>query len=225
MLCVTMLAASLAAPAMAASRSKLDDRVRDVTQYFDGVQKDPEKSVPAEILSKAEGLIIMRSYKAGFIVAVSAGGGVAIAKNRTTGKWGPVGFLKSGEGSFGFQAGGERCDLIMVLMDTNGLKVLTDPNFKLGVDIKATIGPRSEGEQANFKTDKTPVLVYGDTRGVFGGASVQTGGIVPDSGDNEDYYGKELTMTEILVGDQVKPTKTAKALAKKIEDYAKRAAK
>ena len=67
----TMLLASLGTPAFAASKNKLDARVRDLTDYFATVQRDPSKAVPAEILSKAEGIVIMRNYKAGFIVGLS----------------------------------------------------------------------------------------------------------------------------------------------------------
>jgi lipid-binding SYLF domain-containing protein len=221
----TILAASIAVPALAESKHKLDARVRDLTDYFETVQKDTDNAVPAEILSKAEGVIIMRTYKAGFIFGVSGGHGVAIVKNKTTGKWGPVGFLKGGEGSFGFQAGGQRSDMIILLMNSDGVKALTDPNLKLGVDIRATAGPKSVGDQANLKTDMTPVLIYSDTRGAYGGASLQTGGVFPDSGENKKYYGKKLSMAEIVVDDKVEPTEAAKLLGDKIEEYAKPAKK
>lgn len=221
----TMLAASIAVPALAESKNKLDARVRDLTDYFEKVQKDKDTAIPAEILSKAEGMIIMRTYKAGFIVGVAGGHGVALVKNKDTGKWGPIGFVKSGEGSFGFQAGGQRSDMVLVLMNSQGVKVLTNPNFKIGADVSATVGPKSGGGQANFETDKTPVLVYSDTKGAYGGASLETGGIFPDSGDNEDYYGKKLNMTEIIVDGKVEPTEAAKLLAGKIEECAKPAKK
>jgi lipid-binding SYLF domain-containing protein len=216
-----ILAASPAAPAFAASKNKLDARVRDLTDYFGSVQRDASKAVPAEILSKAQGMIIMRNYKAGFIVGVSGGSGVAIVKDKATGEWGPIGFVKAGEGSFGFQAGAQRNDLILVLMNSAGLKVLTDPNLKIGVDVRATVGPKSAGDQANFKTDDTPVLVYGDTRGLFGGAAIETGGVFPDAGDNEEYYGQKLSMSDILTGGKAKPTEAAKALGAKIQESAK----
>ena len=221
----TILAASIAVPALAESKNKLDARVRDLTDYFEKVQKDKDTAIPAEILSKAEGMIIMRTYKAGFIVGVAGGHGVALVKNKDTGKWGPIGFVKSGEGSFGFQAGGQRSDMVLVLMNSQGVKVLTTPNFKIGADVSATVGPKSGGGQANFETDKTPVLVYSDTKGAYGGASLETGGIFPDSGDNEDYYGKKLNMTEIIVDGKVEPTEAAKLLAGKIEECAKPAKK
>ena len=67
LLLATGLATILVAPVLAESKNKLEARVRDLTDYFDSVQKDSEKAVPAEILSKAQGLVIMRNYKAGFI--------------------------------------------------------------------------------------------------------------------------------------------------------------
>src|SRR3974390_1069952 len=89
-----MLVVSLALPAMAASKKKLDARGRDLTDYFESVQKDKDNAVPAEILQKAVGLVVMRTYKAGFIVGLEGGPGGAIVTNNTTGKWAPVGFLK-----------------------------------------------------------------------------------------------------------------------------------
>jgi lipid-binding SYLF domain-containing protein len=221
----TVLVVSLALPALAASKNKLDARVRDLTDYFESVQKDKDNAVPAEILHKAVGLVIMRTYKAGFIVGLEGGHGVAIVKNKTTGEWGPVGFLKAGEGSFGFLAGGQRSDMILVLMNSKALNLLTDPSFKIGVDVRATAGPKSAGAAASLNTEDSPVLTYSDTKGVYGGASVQTGGLFPDSGDNEDYYDKKLTMSEILVDGKVQPTDAAKQLAAKIQEYAKPPAK
>jgi lipid-binding SYLF domain-containing protein len=143
------LAAASVITTVAASKNKLDARVRDLTDYFASVQQDASKAVPAEILSKAEGLVIMRNYKAGFIVGISGGHGVALLKDKS-GTWGPVGFVKAGEGSFGFQAGAQRNDLILVLMNKEGVSVLTDPNLKLGVDIRATVGRRARGTRQIF---------------------------------------------------------------------------
>jgi len=221
--CFGVLFTALALSTIAASKNKLDSRVRDLTDYFESVQHDSSKAVPAEVLSKAEGLVIMRNYKAGFIIGLSGGHGVAMTKNKTTGTWGPVGFVKAGEGSFGFQAGAQRNDLILVLMNSEAVSLLTNPNLKLGVDVRATVGPKSAGDQANFKTDNTPVLVYGDTRVLFGGAAIETGGLFPDGGDNEEYYDQKLSMSDILTGEKVQPTPAAKLLADKIEQSAKAA--
>ena len=77
MFLAAVLAGSLALPAFAESKNKLDSEIRDLADYFETVQKEAQNAVPAEILSKAQGIIIMRNYKAGFIVGVSGGSGVS----------------------------------------------------------------------------------------------------------------------------------------------------
>jgi lipid-binding SYLF domain-containing protein len=69
--------------------------------------------------------------------------------------------------------------------------------------------------------EKPSVLVYGEWRGLYGGACLQTGWLLPDSAANTKYYGKELTMREILVDGQAEPTEAAKSLVSKIEQYSK----
>ena len=179
------------------------------------------KPFPQKFSVKPKVSSLCETTKPGFIVGVSGGRGVAIVKNKATGSWGPVTFLKAGEGSFGFQAGAQRNDMILVLMNKDAISLLTNPNLKLGVDVRATVGPKSAGDQANLKTDDTPVLVYGDTRGLFGGAAIETGGLFPDEGDNEDYYGQKLSAADILTGGKVEPTPAAKQLAEKIEQFAR----
>ena len=51
-----LLLTACALASVAASKNKLDSRVRDLTDYFEKVQQDSSKAVPADILSKAEGL-------------------------------------------------------------------------------------------------------------------------------------------------------------------------
>ena len=102
-------------------------------------------------------------------------------------------------------------------------------------DVNLGVGSGSHGAQTAtvlkgveaVLLDERPdyLLIYGDTKGVYGGASLQTGGLFPDSGDNQEYYGKKLTMSEILVGGKVEPTEAAKLLGNKIEEYGKPATK
>jgi hypothetical protein len=85
------LAVGVAVPALAASGNKLDAEVRDLTDYFETVQKDRTKAVPAQILSKAEGIIIMRNYKAGFIIGAAGGVGCHHGQEHDYEQMGPGG--------------------------------------------------------------------------------------------------------------------------------------
>ena len=218
--------AALAVSVQAASKEKIDLQIRERIVAFARMQQDPEKLVPPEILRKAEGLVLLERVKAGFIFAYEGGGGVAIVKDKKSGKWGPVAVLKAGDASLGFQAGGQKSFVVLVLMNATGTRLLIDSNMKIGVDARATAGPHSAGADANLSTDETPVLVYSDVGGLFAGASIQGGALVPDNKANETYYGQPLiTMKEILFDQKVKSTEAAQELARKIEEYSKPAKK
>lgn len=210
----------------AASQEDIDLQIRERTASFVGMQQDPEKLVPPEILQKAEGLVLLERVKAGFIFAYEGGGGVAVVKDKKTGKWGPAAVLKAGNASFGFQAGGQKSFVVLVLMNATGTRLLIDSNMKIGVDARATAGPHTAGADASLTTDETPVLVYSDVGGLFAGASIEGGALVPDNKANASYYGQPLiTMKEILFDQKVKSTEAAQELARKIEEYSKPAKK
>ena len=65
------------------------------------------------------------------------------------------------------------------------------------------------------------VLVFDDRRGLYAGAAIKGGGIVPDDQANRIYYGDFLSMHDILVEQKVEPTPAAKVLAKRIAEGSK----
>ena len=216
----TVLAASLGLPVLATTKEKLDSRVSELAGYFQSVQSDPATAVPAEVLQKAEGLVIMHGYRGGLVLGYAGVKGLVIVKNKTTGQWGPVAFVRGAEGTFGFQGGGEQMDFVLALMNTNALETFTVTGMRPGAGARATAGYKSTGDQAYYNCEKPSVLVYGQWQGFYGGACLQSGWLVPDSGANKKYYGKELTMREILMDGQVEPTEAAKGFASKIEQFA-----
>src|SRR5712691_7160361 len=105
--------------AQAVDRFELDQRVRTLSAKFESLQRQPDKSIPAEILRKAQGVILLDRTKAGFIFAYQGGGGVALARDPKTQEWSPVAFASANEASLGFQIGGEQNFFVILLMNTN----------------------------------------------------------------------------------------------------------
>jgi len=217
----TVLAACLTLPVLATTKEKLDSRVGELAGYFQAVQSNPATAVPAEVLQKAEGLVIMHGYRGGLVLGYAGGEGLVIVKDKTTGQWGPVAFVRGAQGTFGFQGGAEQTDFVLALMNTNALETITSAAMSPGAAARATAGDKSAGDQAYYTFEKGSVLVYGQWQGLYGGACLQSGWLVPDSGANKKYYGKELTPREILMDGQVEPTEAAKGLASKIEQFAR----
>ena len=207
--------------ALAIGKSELDDRVRMLTAKFEALQQKPDKAVPAEILRQAKGVILLDRTKAGFIFAYQGGGGVAMVRDSTGGKWSPVAFLSANEASLGFQIGGEQNFYVILLMNTNAVRLLTESTFEFGGEARGTAGDASAGAEGKVTPVERPVLVYDERQGLYGGAAIKGGAISPDQEANRIYYGQFLTMKDILFDQKVKPTDAASTLAGKIAEYSK----
>lgn len=200
---------------------ELDNRIRTLTAKLETLQEKPEKGIPADTLQKAKGIVLMDRTKAGFIFAYQGGGGVAMVKDEKTDKWSPAAFLTANEASLGFQVGGQQSFIVILLMNTNSTRLLTDPNFQFGGEARGTAGDSSAGVEGKVAPQESSVLVYDDRRGLFGGAAIQGGSVAPDDTANAVYYREAVTMGDILFGQKVKPTDTAAALAEKLTAYSK----
>src|SRR5712671_4921941 len=75
--------------------------------------------------------------------------GKGVASCRTPKGWSAPAFFTIGGGSFGLQIGGEAVDLVMLIMNKDGMDNLLSSNFKLGADASAAAGPVGRHASAN----------------------------------------------------------------------------
>jgi len=206
--------------ARAIDKAELDNRIRLLTGKFEALEQKADKKIPAELLAKAQGIILMDRTKAGFVFAYQGGGGLAMVKNPKTKLWSPVAFMSANEGSLGFQIGGEQTFFAILLMDTNATRILTEPTFELGGEARGTAGDQTGAAEGVVPSGQPPVLVFSDRKGLYGGASLKAGAISPDERANITYYGQAATVADILFGDKVKPSEAAQELAAKLNELA-----
>ncbi len=200
------------------SNEKLDLRIRRSAERLIEMQTQPGKRIPADLLSRARGIIILHKVKAGLVVGGEAGNGVALVRDKTTGAWSAPAFLSSAEGSYGLQIGAQESTLVLLLMNETGLKPLLGGSVDIGVDVAATAGPFDEGGKIDTTTIKAPILVYSSAGGLFAGAAFKGGGILPAQKNNEMFYGR--SMNDILFDPSVRPNATGQHLIDVIETYA-----
>jgi lipid-binding SYLF domain-containing protein len=103
--------------------------------------------------------------------------------------------------SFGFQAGGQSTDLVLVAMTKDGFQHLLHDKVKLGGDASVAAGPVGRNTNANTtEIGDAAFLSYSRNKGVFAGIDL-TGDVVnQNQGDTDLYYGKHLTYEQILSG-------------------------
>ncbi len=224
LLLLPVLLASLASPVFAnpfkKSDAQLDQRIRRSAERFVNMQVKPGKRIPAELIARARGIIILHKVKAGFLVGGEAGNGVALVRDKRTGLWSAPAFISSAEGSYGLQIGAQGSTIVLLLMNETGLKPLLGGTVDVGVDVAATAGPFDEGAKIDTTTIKDPILVYATAGGLFAGAAFKGGAILPAKKHNEVYYGQ--TMNDILFNPAIRPTPTGRHLIDVIETYAGR---
>lgn len=212
----SLLILAFAATALAVNSGELDNRIRTLTAKFEAMQQKPDKSIPSETLRKARGIVLLDRTKAGFIFAYQGGGGVALVKDTKSDAWSPAAFLGANEASLGFQIGGEQTLFVILFMDTNSTRLLTEPKVEFGGEARGTAGDSTASTEGIVTPPEPSVLVYTDREGLYGGAAIKGGAISPDDTANRIYYGQDLTMKDILFGHKVKPTDAALTLAGKI---------
>jgi SH3 domain-containing YSC84-like protein 1 len=195
------------------------DRLQTSSTILSQIMSAPDRAIPDSIMSGAKCIaIIPSSMKASFIFGANYGKGVATC--RTEKGWSSPTFFKLTGGSFGFQAGGQASDLVLIIRTDDGMKQLLHSKFKLGADASAAAGPVGRDAQASTDlTMRAQVLTYSRARGLFLGVSLSGGVIKQDDADTQAFYGKDWTYYSLLNG-QVPPPKDADVLLNMVERYA-----
>jgi len=185
--------------------TKATKRVESAATVLDEIQGAPDQGIPEEVLGSAECVAVIPTLlKGGFIFGGRYGKGVASC--RTPKGWSAPAFFTIGGGSFGLQIGGEAVDLVMLIMNKDGMKNLLSSNFKLGADASAAAGP--VGRHASANTDwkmRAQVLTYSRARGAFAGLELSGAVIKQDKDSTRDFYGRMVPFKTSLEGDVEAP--------------------
>jgi lipid-binding SYLF domain-containing protein len=217
-------AAALAQAQDQPRESKASDRVQAAADVLNEIQGAPDSGIPQEVLSRAECVAVVPSMlKGGFIVGAKYGRGLASC--RTPKGWSTPAFFMVEGGSFGFQIGGQAVDLVMLIMNNEGMRHLLADKFEIGADASVAAGP--VGRHAEGNTDWTmraQVLTYSRARGVFAGVSLNGAVLKQDKDSTREFYGHMMTSKAALTGE-VEPTPAANAFLTTLSKWAQEAAK
>ena len=82
-------------------------------------------------------------------------------------------------------------------------------------------GGSSSGAVGETFTEEPPMLVFGESKGLYGGATIKGGSVASDDQANQTYYGQFYSIKDLLFENKVKPSETAVEFAKKLEEAAK----
>src|SRR5207249_1983252 len=100
----------------------------------------PEKGVPEDTWNRAECVAVIPGLKkTAFVIGSEFGKGVISCRSGQT--WSAPVFLELQKGSAGFQVGAEQIDLVLLMMNRQGVEKLLDNKVNLGADASVAAGP------------------------------------------------------------------------------------
>lgn len=204
---VLALAAALLLPSLSFAQEsvKLEDRIDAAHAVLHELMATPDKSIPFDIAAKAKCVAVIPAFKKGaFVVGAQYGQGVATC--RTASGWSAPVFIQITGASFGFQAGGQSTDLVLVGTNHRSMDDLLKDKVKLGGDIAVAAGPVGRNSQAaTTELANAEFLTYSRSRGLFAGVDL-TGDVVnQNGGDTAKYYGRDIPYREVLSGSVPTP--------------------
>ena len=213
-LAIALLMLSLATFAFAESgRPATEDRLQAAGTVLHEIMAAPDKGIPSEVLADAKCIAVIPDMgKGGFIVGGEHGRGVVTC--RTKNGWSEPAFISIGGGNFGFQAGAQSVDLVLLFMNHAGVQKLLSSKFELSGEASAAAGP--VGRHASAGTDwkmNTEALSYSRTKGLFAGIAVDGAVIQQDNDSTRAFYGKNVPFAKTLSGDVHAPAETDAFLA------------
>jgi lipid-binding SYLF domain-containing protein len=196
-LALSLLLVSAAAAAAPPEVTRTEDAVRVLNE----IMAAPDKRVPDAMLSKAEAIAVIPDViKAGFVVGGRHGRGL-LSVRAPDGTWSNPTFVSLTGGSFGFQAGVQSTDVVLVFRSRRGVDSVVNGKFTLGADAAVAAGP--VGRNANASTDaqlKAEIYSYSRSRGLFAGVALDGAVLSIDHNANEETYGANVTPRRIFEG-------------------------
>ncbi len=204
LLSIAAFAGAVSIRAADVKRSKLVEHLDTCEAILQDLQSSTKTAIPADVLHRARGIVIINQVQVGLVVGVKDGYAVALVR-RPNGHWSVPAFLNSGEASLGFQLGAKAINTVLVLMDDSAARLLLNSKFNFGVDAKAIAGVRKAEAEAVTKPlpADANVYVYSLKEGYYVGATVKTGYMSPNDEANRVFYNSTNKLPELLYSDWV----------------------
>lgn len=191
----SLIASTVSAALSTAEQKRLDDAAAVVTAL-----RSADNGISDELWQKAACVIVIPDMKkAAFIVGGEYGKGMMSC--RTAEGWGSPVFMELEKGSWGFQAGAQEIDLVLLVMNRDAASKMLSSKVSLGADASVAAGPVGRAASASTNGDLTAqVLSYSRSHGVFAGVNLSGGALKVDKDSNTDAYGSAVAAEAVMNG-------------------------
>jgi len=200
---IAFCSASLKAQCGATEKNTAPRIACDAAEDLGELLTASDHGVPRQLLDKASCVIVVPNLKkGGFLLGGEYGRGLFSCRRESGVGWSAPGFVKVMGGKFGLLIGGAEADVVMLVMNKDGMTHLLSDKFQLGGEASAAAGPI--GRNVSALTDAemhAEILPYSRQRGIFGGLDLSGSAVTQDGDAIYEAYGAHLQNKDIILGD------------------------
>jgi len=205
-LLTTVAGVALAFTAIAAHAQALEEgRLLLATQVLQDARTARDQGIPDRLLERAYGIAVIPDFtKVAFFLGGSRGHGVLVVRDASGHFSSPI-FVTLTGGSFGFQWGVQKTDLVLVFTSRQGILGIEGGKLTLGADVSVAAGP--VGRQASAATDQAfnaGVYSYSHSRGIFAGVALSGAALTIDNAANDELYHRSGLMASDIISGAVR---------------------
>jgi lipid-binding SYLF domain-containing protein len=219
MLCVVLMLL----PLLSAAGKRENERADTAVAVLRKLMETPDRRVPESLLEQAHAIAVIPDVvKAGLVIGGRHGRGLVSVRS-PDGTWSNPAFISMTGGSFGFQAGVQSSDVVLVFRTQRGLDTLVNGKFTLGADASVAAGPVGRNAQASTDGElKAEILSYARSRGLFAGVALDGSVLSIDRDANESVYGRDATPRMIFEGRVENPSVSIISFRDQLEEQTAR---
>lgn len=176
------------------------EHLNKALQQVQQMEKDADLK---KSMAQARGVFLVPDYGRAAL-GIGGQGGAGILLTHEKGKWTGPGFYNFGGISVGLQGGASAGQIAMLLMSDKAIKSFAQNNkFSLNADAGLTIVNWSN--RAHASGGHGDVLMWSDTEGLFGNASISVTDVNFDENETKALYGKKVSAAQVAQGMVTSP--------------------
>ncbi|MDJ0949515.1 MAG: lipid-binding SYLF domain-containing protein [Alphaproteobacteria bacterium] len=184
----------------AVAASETQQLVTQAKWTFERLSQHAQMGSLRRTLPEAKAVIIFPSVlKAAFLFGAEGGTGVMMVRLQNGG-WSYPAFFTIGAASFGLQAGGEKKEIVALVMTDKAVNALIAAEVKLGGDVSVALGPVGAGIEGSTTTAVgADIVAYSLSKGAFAGLAFEGAVVHERESLNGAYYQPGATARDIVI--------------------------
>jgi len=200
---LALLAMGATAAAYAGPREEA--RLLESTQVLTDMQAMPDQAIPDWLLARAQAIAVIPSVKkVALVFGGRMGRGVLVIRD-SQGRWSDPVFLTLGGGSFGWQAGLQESDIVLVFTTRRSIEGVTGGKLTLGADAGVAVGPVGRSVSGSTDIGLSEIYSYSRSKGLFGGIAIDGSIMSIDGSANASYYERPGILASEILGGAAPP--------------------